>query len=36
MIPSLQYRFKFQGYYTTFYRDKLCKNKEAELGKRAS
>ena len=36
LIPSLQYRFNGQGYYTPFYKDKLCKNKMAEFGKRAN
>ena len=33
-ISSMRYRLNCRGYYTPFYKDKLCKNKEAEFGKK--
>ena len=36
LISSLQNRYNYQGYYTPFYKDKVCKNKKAEFGKKLS
>ena len=35
LIPSLRFRYNSQWYYILFYKDKLCKNKEAEFDKKS-